>query len=239
MTWFRVDAHPAEQQLSAYLDRELAEREAQRLAEHVDGCERCASLLIELGSVKMLVGTLPAIQPSRSFVLGRQHAVASGPAPASTPRRRFVLAPALALTILVSLLAIDFADFSGSGGDAGTASLSKASDAAQTGSPVPSLPEAAFSTGAEPSANRPELRAAGEVAVPTAVPPGGLDYGGQRDESQAPEEAPAPVAATQQDDNGSGISLLRVLEVLAGIAFVGSVAMVLWSRMGWVGGNRG
>jgi anti-sigma factor RsiW len=238
MTWFRVDAHPPEEQLSAYLDRELGEREAQRLAEHVDGCERCASLLIELGSVKMLVGTLPPIQPSRSFVLGRQHALASGPAPAPTPRRRFVLAPALALTILVSLLAIDFADFSSSRGDAGTASLSRAADAELSRSTPPTLPKPARA-GSEASADRPEIQAATEVAVPTAVPPGGLDYGGQRDESQSPEEAPAPVAAAQRDDGGSGISLLRLLEVLAGIAFVGSVAMVLWSRMGWAGGNRG
>jgi Putative zinc-finger len=239
MTWFRVQAHPSEEQLSAYLDGELGERESQRLAEHVDGCERCASLLIELGSVKMLVGSLPAMQPSRSFVLGHQHAVASRPAPAPAPRRGFVLAPALTLTILLSLLAVDFADFSSSGSDAGTASLSKASDAAQSDSTAPSLPDAAFRTEAEPDATRPELHAAGEIAVPTAVPPDGPDYGGQRDEPPAREESPAPEAATGQDDSDSGVSLLRVLEVLAGIAFVGSVAMVLWPRIGEARGNRG
>jgi hypothetical protein len=235
MTWFRVDAHPPEEQLSAYLDTELAEREAERLAKHVDGCERCASLLIELGSVKMLVGTLPAMQPSRSFVLGRDQAVASRPAP---PRRGFVLAPALALTILLSLLAVDFADFSSSGGDAGTAALSKASDAAQSDSTAPSLPDAAFRTEAGPNAERPELRAAGEVAVPTAIPPDSPGYGGQRDEPQPRDESPAPEAAASQNGGGSDMSLLRVLEVLAGIAFVGSVAIALWPRMGGARGYR-
>jgi anti-sigma factor RsiW len=239
MTWFRADAHPPDEQLSAYLDSELSDRESRGLAAHVDSCERCASLLIELGSVKMLVGSLPAMQPARSFVIGRRHAVASRPGPAPAPRRGFVLAPAFTLTILLSLLAVDFAEFSSSGGDAGTASLSKASDAAQSDSTAPSLPDAALRTEAEPNADRPEIRAANEIAVPTAVPPDGSGYGGQRDESQSPEESPAHVAASQQDDSGSGISLLRVLEVLAGIAFVGSVAIVLWPRMRRAGGNRG
>jgi anti-sigma factor RsiW len=237
MTWFRVDAHPPEEQLSAYLDRELSERESRGLAAHVESCERCASLLIELGSVKTLVGSLPAMQPSRSFVLGPQHVVGSRPAQAPAPRRGFVLAPALTLTILLSLLAVDFADFSSSGGDAGTASLSRASDAELSKSTLPTLPQAA-GTGSEPNPDRPEIRAAGEIAVPTAVPPDDMGYGGQRDDSQAPEESPAPVAATEQDDSGSGISLLRVLEVLAGIAFVGSIAMVVWPRTGVARGNR-
>jgi anti-sigma factor RsiW len=236
MTWFRVGAHPPAEQLSAYLDRALGEQESRGLAEHIDACERCASLLIELGSVKMLVGSLPAMQPSRSFVLGRQHAAASRPAPA--PRRGFVLAPALTLTILLSLLAVDFADFSSSGGDAGTASLSKASDAAQSDSTAPSFPDAAFRTESGPDADRPEIRAAGEVAVPTAVPADSPAYAGQRDEPQPRDESPAPEAAASQNGGGSDMSLLRVLEVLAGIAFVGSVAIALWPRMGGARGYR-
>jgi hypothetical protein len=237
MKWFRVDAHPPDEQLSAYLDTALAERESRRLAEHVDGCERCASLLIELGSVKMLAGSLPALQPSRSFVLGPEHAVASRPARA--PRRGFVLAPALTLTILLSLLAVDFADFSSSGGDAGTASLSRASDAELSKSTPPTVPQAAR-TGSESNPDRPELRAAGQVAVPTAVPPDSPGYEGQRDEPQPPDESPAPLeAAARQNGDDSGMSLLRVLEVLAGIAFVGSVAMALWPWMSGARGQRG
>jgi hypothetical protein len=233
MTWFRVDAHPPAEQLSAYLDRALGERESRGLAEHVDGCERCASLLIELGSVKMLAGSLPAMQPSRSFVLGPQHAVASRPEPA--PRRGFVLAPALTLTILLSLLAVDFADFSSSGGDAGTASLSRASDAELSKSTPPTLPEAAR-TGSESNADRPEIRAANEFAVPSAVPPDSPGYGGQRDEPQPRDESPAPEVNAIQNRGDSGMSLLRVLEVLAGIAFVGSVALAVWPRMTRAGG---
>jgi hypothetical protein len=228
MAWFRAEKHAPEEQLSAYLDMGLGERESRRLISHVEDCERCASLLTELGSVKTLMGSLPSIQPSRSFVLGRQHDIPSL-APAPAPHRRLVLAPVLTLTILLSLLAVDFADFSGSAGEGGAASLSKASDAALSSGTPPSLPEAAAAGG---NADRSQVAAPEGFAVPSAVPPDIRDNGALRAESQAAGESPAPAAAAEQDGGDSGFSLLRVLEVVAGIAFIGSLALVLWPRMG-------
>jgi len=54
--------------LSAYLDGELAPSDRARVESHLAGCDRCASRLAELRSTASLISALPSPRPSRSLV---------------------------------------------------------------------------------------------------------------------------------------------------------------------------
>ena len=113
INWFRRrPAHLSAEALSAYLDGELSSGRAARARSHLAACERCQARLDELRSLKSLLSGLPRTAASRSFVLTPEQAGL----PARRREARSVIrapvinfAPAVALTLLVALLAVDFA----------------------------------------------------------------------------------------------------------------------------------
>jgi anti-sigma factor RsiW len=76
----RCDAHPPEQltpeELVAYLDGELSEADAQRVAAHLDVCTACAREAHVLGLAGELVAGLPRHEPGAEFADRVQAAVA-------------------------------------------------------------------------------------------------------------------------------------------------------------------
>ena len=224
MSWFRRGPRHPEEDLSAYIDGHLSEAARREVESHLDACEACRLLLAELRAAKSALAALPRLEPRRSFVLGPEHA-----APARDSGRRpaaLAFAPAVALTVFVALLAVDLSGAveEGDGGRAVLPAFEKAGSQAPNESlRMPEAPAAQDAAGSRPE---------GE-ASPLAAP-------------QPAAAAPSPAAASEPGraagqeardgthvlgrEEGSGETVLRVLEFLAAAAFAASVAVALRSR---------
>ena len=252
MRWFSSKEHP-EEDLSAYLDGELSDRERRKVEGHLAACDRCSSLLEELASMRTMLSTLPEVEPRRSFVLGPEHArPRPGPAAARQERRSpFVFAPAVALALLVALVGVDLAAYSGgnSGGRAdqlasGAAELREAVDEGTlqrtAEQPVPANSGAGASAGAaeNPPADRstgpdqrvpmvaPGTAPEGAPTAPTPSEGAAFTAPGQPADTDAAGVASSVEPERQAGSQSSGTpSTLRVLQVLAAIAFAVSL---LW-----------
>jgi hypothetical protein len=126
MLFWRKHDHPTEEELSAFLDGELATGRMAAMTDHLRTCEQCAVSLEGLGTAKALVAELPQLQPSRSFMLGAESARPRPLAPARSP---LIFAPAVTLTLLLALLAVDLRGVST---EQSTSRLEIADDAAKT-----------------------------------------------------------------------------------------------------------
>lgn len=253
MTWFRRAAHP-EEQLSAYVDGELDQAGRRSVEAHLASCEACTDLVRDLQATKAVVSELPRLEPHRSFTLGPEHARPPKPAVQRAP---FVFAPAAALTLLVALLVVDVADFGGGGDDAGftTANSRQAEpgEAAGIESLQPAEPPQETADAAESAADGAGEAAGGDEDRPAAFSAPSTDdsSGAAAADAEAParptqdgasEEpaaaAPAPQGETSKtgqeagpEDSSEGVPLLRILQVLAGAAFVASSLVVFWPRL--------
>jgi anti-sigma factor RsiW len=268
MGWFRRSEHP-EEQLSAYIDGELGGRQAEAVARHLTACPQCSEALEELRGTKTMLSVLPREAPSRSFVLGPEHARPAAPARAQPRRSSFSFAPAVAATLLIGLLLVDAINLQGGSNDesasngfagAGKTELSRqtAEDSA-SGAPGPAIASdqpatgTANSSAAAESATTPAATRAGAAdnasggsTAPTApavqpqasVPPPATGESapaptGPLSTFAADQQAPQPeqdgdaiAEAANPADDGGKLSTLRVLQILAGLAFVGSVFYV-------------
>ncbi len=256
MAWFRRAAHP-EEQLSAYVDGELNAHARRVVEAHLAGCEECSALAEELRQTKSLLAALPRQATSRSFVLGQEYAVQRRAAPR---RASFTFAPVAALTVLVALLFVDTVDFSSmssSSDDAGGAATSGApaaerqaesadKGAADAGAQTfegPLAPQgtqtpfsaAGASTDSAASTPNSTSSAAGAVTEPaastpnpTAAAPPSLDRGGADAGDDDSFFLPSNGAA---EDESGGISTLRILEIVAALALVASLAVVYLPRV--------
>src|SRR5687768_7268311 len=93
--WLRGDAHWRDEDISAYLDGELAASAAARLESHLTGCERCREARDGFIEVKAAVHALPVVAAPRSFALGPEMARDESRATPSRPPGRLVWAPAV------------------------------------------------------------------------------------------------------------------------------------------------
>jgi anti-sigma factor RsiW len=229
MSWFRRrNDHLTDDDLSAYIDGQSGRAAA--IESHVASCPDCETRLNELREVRSLLVALPRPVASRSFALGAQYAVAQ-PRPVAR-RPVFAFAPAVALSLFVALLAIDFAVVSNDGSvglesratsefaDSSANTLSKATEeAAQqpAGAPQPATaPQADSAAGA------------GQAEQPPSVTPQGRSF----DESTSGEREAATqdAAPAAEPDNGAR-DVIRVLEVVAAIGFVVTLAVFLRRRL--------
>jgi hypothetical protein len=68
--WFWRRTHPAsDEELSAYIDGQLAPAARTRLEAHIETCSGCRDALAELRSLQRTLGALPRAQAPRSFAL--------------------------------------------------------------------------------------------------------------------------------------------------------------------------
>jgi anti-sigma factor RsiW len=238
MAWFRRDAHP-EQQLSAYIDGELDARARRDVEAHLPGCKACSALAEELRRSKSLLAALPRGEPARSFVLGPEFAVQRRLEPR---RSSFTFAPVAALTVLVVLLFVDAADFSGgsssSSQDSAGASAFDAPAAARQANPAEKDDAAGAGTDGQQPVTAPAAAAAPESSPgrgpapsaggvnPTPGPPVAEDLAATPDEGER-----ATLTVGDAEDNSDGISTLRVLEIVAALALVASLAFVYLPRI--------
>jgi anti-sigma factor RsiW len=97
-------------ELIAYLDGRASASERHRMEAHLEGCPACRNRAAEMRKVSMLLGDLPAIEPSFGFDARVRQRVAAEP-PRSwfarlvpAPRPAFAVALLIALTVLVAKL---------------------------------------------------------------------------------------------------------------------------------------
>ena len=236
MAWFRHDAHP-EEQVSAYIDGELDARARRAVEAHLGGCEACTALAGELRQTKSMLAELPRQAPARQFVLGPEYAVARRAAPR---RSSSTFAPVAALTVLVALLFVDAADFSGTsssedaGGFTSAGAPARQSESADKGAgdAAADTSQAPLATGAaaESSANQPTGAADGAPNPTAAAAPATQDRSAAEEDDFEDDAFFLPPNATAEAEPG-GISTLRVLEIVAALTLLASVAFLYLPRV--------
>jgi hypothetical protein len=248
--WHKRD-HPSDEELSAFLDGELAAARMTAITEHLRICEQCAAALEGLGTTKALVAELPQLQPSRSFMLGPEFARQR---PAAAARSPLIFAPAVTLTLFLALIAVDLRGVST---EQSTAGLEMADDAAKTMAaepeqrstgPMPASNAGGATQDASPAAAPRSAAATGENtgSVPAATPapatgerleqrpfsaptaPGAAADSADALREEAPPIQPATAPAAIRDATSDDPGWLRPLQIGALIAFIGSIAAVAW-----------
>jgi anti-sigma factor RsiW len=97
-------------ELIAYLDGRASSAERQKVEGHLAGCAACRSRAEEMRKVSMLLGEVPAIEPSFGFDARVRQRVAAEPRRSwfgrlvPAPRPAFAVALLIALTVLVAKL---------------------------------------------------------------------------------------------------------------------------------------
>jgi hypothetical protein len=196
MFWTRRTGHLSNEELSAYLDGELPAARLTAAAGHLAGCDQCSAALDALRQTAALVSRLPQVEAPRSFTLTPAMA-GSGQRRPQQPQRRpqLVFVPAVALTLLVALFAVDLASSglsSNSSDEAGTASQAMVTKDASS-----SAESAAGGAAADSSRQSFGAQVTPQAALP-AQPPSTSGPG--TSPSTAPEQQPlqatAPAAPT-------------------------------------------
>src|SRR5919199_1642583 len=75
-------------ELSAYLDGELAPAARQAVDEHLAACAECRAELESLRQTRDLLRALPPVAPPRSFAITAEMAAAARPVPLTLPPAR-------------------------------------------------------------------------------------------------------------------------------------------------------
>ncbi len=230
MLWFRRRAHPIEDEISAFLDGELGNSRSVELSAHFGTCASCRATLEDFRSVESLVARLPIADAPRSFALTAEMAgVSAGQKQAR--RMSMALAPAVALTILVALLAVDL----------GGLSDNESSDQSSRGPAVGSQTMAADADDGTDAATVAEAGEDGDSAATSELAPEAPTTA----DTEAGRAAPAPAAAGESigeaeanplasepasDEGGDGTNWLRLLEIGAALAVGASLWVFVVSR---------
>jgi anti-sigma factor RsiW len=225
-------SHPVEDaELSDYVDGRVPTARLEFVERHVAGCETCRSQVTELKAVQAMLRSLPAPLPPRSFTLSPEAARSRPPVEHGLARAP-VWAPALALSVLVLLLAVDLVDIGGGngGGSAGlSASQEKSTAAGQReafdapgGATAPAPSTAPVASAAQPHV---ASGAAQDSAATGATPAAARSAA-----AQATPVAPSPAseAGSEKPGGDSGTSAIHLLEGLAALVFLGSAGYVWW-----------
>jgi anti-sigma factor RsiW len=246
--------HISDADLSAYIDGELTAPEAARVLTHLQRCADCGAILEGLRSVASMLAALPAEAPSRSFILSP--AQAGIETRRQTPRRFAVpaFAPAVAMTIFVALLAVDLLPSSGSSDDEVATDRSVfstnreavkesagAGALADSAAPAPAVPAPATGAFAPTPAAEPQTAPARSLApeapgtgTGNVAPPAEPTMPTLQRLEPVPTPAPAGEAADTiadaESDSDASISLLRLLQIGAALAFVVSLVAVIVTR---------
>ncbi len=228
--WLMDRRHRAfREDLSAYLDGQLSEREKRRLEEHLSDCAACRRELDELRAVVEAVRSLAAAPVPRSFAI--EPAAVPRPAAARRPSLALGALSAAALVVFAVLLGGDLLTQPG-GGRAGEEAQSRAMAPVLQGA---TEGEQADEAGAAPA---PEMAApqteapAPTVAAPALAPASATPLPGGKEEmgveaSPAPEEQAPPAGEVE---GGSGRTALRALEVSFAVVFLAALAGAVWTR---------
>ena len=251
--WLRKRDHIRNDDLSAFLDGALRPTDVAAVASHLRRCPACSAALEEMQSVKSMLGGLPRTQPPRSFVVSARAAAMADQARPRPAPRALTFAPAVALTVLIALLTVDFALQPQGAAPDGVASLGAESAqkaaagadaqsdlaappaavqpspvaAARQAQPTRAPAEPGAPTTTAPSAAAAEARPPASPN-PTSVPPGGLSRDSERPASGAARDDEAQ--QSMESASGSDLTLLRLLEAAAAAGLALSLVLLYRTR---------
>lgn len=213
MFWRKRD-HLTDDDLSAYADGALTADATRRAESHLAACEHCRQALADVRSVKSLLSALPVVEPPRSFVLSPAAVSAASTQGRPQPRRApysLGYLPALAMTVLVLLFAVDLAFIDGGDGDRAR-SLMTTADRATELQTMPAAGQAAPAESERSAAPSPVARAGDEAPRPEPA-----------------VDAEVRATASRSDAEDTARTVLRVLQVLVALVFV--VSLFVWLRV--------
>jgi anti-sigma factor RsiW len=212
--------HPvSDNDLSAYTDGEIERSALVRVAAHLSTCETCRKQVAELRTLKAMLSALPEVQSGRSFAISPA-TTGQGARRAPAPRRTassLAFAPALAMTVLVLLFAVDMAVIDVGRDEQGIGALGDAMDL-RSESAQPEIRPAAAPPGATP-AGRAFDGEPGPTPALGIQPAVGDD---QRDAGAAAREA------VFQDQDSTAQTVIRTLQLI--FALVLLVTLFVWLR---------
>ena len=228
ITWLRRREHVPDTDLSAYIDGALPSRRVERVHRHIEVCAACREALDGLRAAKAVLADLPRERPSLSFVLSATAAGARTPAPVPTRRPALAFAPAVALSLLVALLAVDFAVLPDDGADERSAPGLAAAERPMSEATAADGAFAAPNV-AEAPTDADTMRSAAAAAPPEAAP---MQAEAQKDDAAAAPPVAEEAARTPDDGDSSDRSLIRALEAITAVAFVVALIAVIGARSG-------
>ncbi len=226
-------------QLSPYLDGELAPRPREALERHLASCEPCRRELTGLRAAARALADLPEVDVPRSFTLTPEQVRPPAPRPLlpRPPLAAPLLAGALAFA-LAALLVVDLGDIGG-GGPAATRQEAPAAQE-RTGAdraPAEAQGPAAgdeFAGGPATGAGVPQPTPEAVVPAPTPGASGGIQEGGDVTRAQPSPPPQAGPAAAPAAEAGGGLDPLRAAEIALGAALaalvVGVAGYAAWIR---------
>lgn len=214
--------HPVSREdLTAFVD---GRPEAPSFASHIEGCEVCRRDVAELRAVKAMLSAMPEVQPRRSFALTPAMAGQAEQKPRPLPRRQpysLGYLPALAMTVLVLLFAVDIAVIDTTSPD--RAALTGANGAAElrtfdsAGAAPPSVQESVPRQAGTPAPG------AGQTDEAAPMPAAAADRATTDEDAASERQA---VAETRSDTTLR--DTIRVLQLIAGLALI--VSLFVWLR---------
>jgi hypothetical protein len=239
----------ARNNLSAYIDGQLAARDLTALEAHLEACEACRLELRQLRATIVALGAMPQAEPRRSFRL--TPAMAATPRPAPRPEPRPALAngvriAAVGLAAALAIVVVVDAGDSGGGGDDGSLTLnedrSSEADGAEhiqqsvapdyqsggdilDGENAGNLHSDGSAPDAEPS-NGDDSSAGGDRDEPPSAPVTAPDGEGDGAASDTDDKATENASALDADDGG--FDTLLAVEIALGAALALAVAGAAW-----------
>ncbi len=223
-------------QLSPYLDGELAPRPRGALERHLASCAPCRRELAGLRATARALAELPEAEVPRSFTLTPDQARRPAPRPFAPrpPLAAPLLAGALAFA-LAAVLVVDLGDIGGGG----PAATRREAPAAQERTEIDQAPDEAeasrgFGTGG-PAAGSEPSQATPEALAPAPSP--SPEEFGAADEATRAQPSPPPEAGpdvAQAAEDGDGLDPLRAAEIglaaALGALVAGAAGYAAWSR---------
>ncbi len=131
-----IHAHSRlQEQVSAYVDGELAGRERDRVRDHLRTCAECAALARSLAGTKQLLAAMPAVEAPRSFrltqtMVGAPARARPAPGRSVVPLRVAQMATAVAVMALGIVVVVDLGDQGSSGGQLAASTAGGAAEGA-------------------------------------------------------------------------------------------------------------
>lgn len=241
MFWNRRNEHATDEELSAMLDGELPAARQTAVAAHAGRCERCTEALEQLGQIRTLLQGLPQERAPRSFALTPEMAGGRpAPSPAAPKRSPLVFAPAVALTLLVALFAVDLSSSGFSsreemssaagGATANQAEIARTESSAGDGAMAPdrtfSSPQGTPQPMTAPALMPPPATGSSTETTVTTEGDAGTAATTMADDTAGSGDSALSAEGRDGAGGGTGTDWLLIGQVVAAVAFVLSAVYV-------------
>jgi len=231
--------HRFRDQLSPYLDDELAPARREALERHLASCDACRRELADLSAAVRALRELPSVDVPRSFTLTPEQARTAAPRAVAPrlPSAAPLMAGALAFALAV-VLVVDLGDFGGGAPPSMRQEAPVAEQQADADREPVEAPGAGITTGAAggpaTGGTVPQQTPEALAPAPTPAPSESIPEGGDvtRRQTTPPQPEAEPAAAEQAGDGGLDPLRAAELGLAAALAalVLGGAGYAAWTR---------